>query len=186
MSLHSKLLVALALVSTLFFGAFMVLHIFGLIRFASVPTWAMAPAFSAGDSVIVEGMTFLSRQPRRGDIVVFKSDGITPLPPETLYAQRVVGEPGDHVRISEGKLLINDKQVGVSNAVGEIAYDLPPRPVTLSRQTGVTVPSGCYFVLGDNSTNSFDSRFYGSVPRENIIGRVSFRYWPPHRVGGVK
>jgi signal peptidase I len=83
-------------------------------------------------------------------------------------------------------LFINDRQVSLSNAVGEIAYDLPPHSEMFSLQTNVTVPSGCYFVLGDNSTNSSDSRFWGSVPRASIIGRVSFCYWPPRRFGGVK
>jgi signal peptidase I len=146
----------------------------------------MTPAVSAGDHIMMEGITFLSRQPRRGDIVVFKTDGIATLPPATIYLKRVAGEPGDHVRISGGKLFVNDKQVSLSNAIGEIAYDLPPSAATFSPQTDVTVPSGYYYVLGDNSTNSFDSRFWGSVPRGNIIGRVSFCYWPPERVGGVK
>jgi signal peptidase I len=135
---------------------------------------------------MMEGVTFISRQPRRGDIVVFRSDGIASLPPATLYVKRVAGEPGDHVRISGGKLFINDSKVSLSNAVGEITYDPPPQAVHSSLQTDITVPSGYYFVLGDNSTNSLDSRFWGSVPRDNIIGRVSYRYWPPGRIGGVK
>jgi signal peptidase I len=146
----------------------------------------MTPAVSAGDHIMMEAISFLSRQPRRGDIVVFKTDGIATLPPATIYLKRVAGEPGDHVRISGGRLFVNDKQVSLSNAVGEIVYDLPPNAATFSPLTDLTVPTGCFFVLGDNSTNSFDSRFWGSVPRANIIGRVSFCYWPPERVGGVK
>ncbi|MCE9612143.1 MAG: signal peptidase I [Chthoniobacter sp.] len=186
MSQRAKLLSALALVPVFCYGALIVLRLCGLVRPFSVPTGAMTPAVSAGDHIMMEGVTYLSRQPHRGDIVVFKTDGVASLPPATIYVKRVAGEPGDHLRISEGKLFINDKRVSLSNAVGEIAYDLPPRIGTLAPQTDVTVPSGCYFVLGDNSTNSFDSRFWGSVPRENIIGRVSFCYWPPNRVGGVK
>jgi signal peptidase I len=97
-------------------------------------------------------------------------------PPPLPQPPRIAGEPSDHIRLSEGKLFVNDKQVSLSNAVGEIAYDLPPHAETFSLKTDLTVPDGCYFVLGDNSTNSFDSRFWGSVPRENIIGRVSFCY----------
>jgi signal peptidase I len=186
MSRRVKMLIALALVPAFCFSAFVVLRVCGLIRPFSVSTGAMTPAVSAGDHIMMEGTTFLSRQPRRGDVVVFKTDGIASLPSATYYVKRVAGDPGDHVRISGGKLFINDKQVSLSNAVGEIAYDLPPQAAALSPQTDLTVPSGCYFVLGDNSTNSFDSRFWGSVPRGNIIGRVSFCYWPPERVGGVK
>ncbi len=162
------------------------LRICGLVRPFFIPTGAMTPAVSAGDHIMMEGVTFLSRQPRRGDIAVFKTDGIASLPSATFYVKRVVGEPGDHVRISGGKLFINDKQVSLSNTVGKILYDMPPQAGMLSPQTDVTVPVGCYFVLGDNSTNSFDSRFWGSVPRGNIIGRASFCYWPPERFGAVK
>jgi signal peptidase I len=180
MSRRAKILIALA---TICLGALMALRVCGLVRPFSVPTGAMSPAVSGGDDIIVEGVTFLSRQPRRGDVVVFKTDGVVPLPSPTFYVKRIAGEPGDRVRISTGKLFINEKQVSLSNAVGEIIYDLPPG---LSVQTDVTVPSGCFFMLGDNSTNSFDSRFWGSVPRGNIIGRASFCYWPPGRIGGVK
>jgi signal peptidase I len=69
--------------------------------------------------------------------------------------------------------------------VGEIVYD-PPSPERFSPATDVIVAEGCYFVLGDNSTNSLDSRFYGTIRRQSIIGRILFCYWPPERVGGVK
>jgi signal peptidase I len=146
----------------------------------------MAPAVSAGDRVMMEGFSYLARQPRRGDIAVFKTDGIARLSKGEIYLKRVVGEPGDHVRISEGKLFVNDNQVSLSNTAGEIVYNLPPGAAALSSQTDVIVPSGCYFVLGDNSTNSYDSRFWGSVPRGNIIGRASFCYWPPQKAGALK
>jgi signal peptidase I len=135
---------------------------------------------------MMENVSFLCREPRRGDIVVFRTGGIASLPSATFYVMRVAGEPGDHVRISEGKLFVNDKQVSLSNAVGEIAYNLSVHATSLRAQTDVVVPNGCYFVLGDNSTNSFDSRFWGTVPRKNIIGRMSFCYWPPARTGGVR
>ena len=135
---------------------------------------------------MMDGVSFHFRPPRRGDIVVFKADGLRLLPPTAFYVKRVAGEPGDHVRISGGKLFVNDRQLSLSNTLGEIAYDLPPQAVTFTPQTDVTVPSGCYYLLGDNSTNSLDSRFWGSVPRQNIIGRVAFCYWPPERIGRIK
>jgi len=188
MSRRSNLLIALSLIPALIIGALIVLRICGLVRPFSVPTGAMTPAVSGGDHAFMEGITFLFRQPRRGDIVVFKTDGLNEalVPPGQFWLKRVAGEPGDHVRISGGKLFINEKRAPLSNAAGEIAYDLPPHVESFSLQTDVIVPDGCYFVLGDNSTNSLDSRFWGSVPRGNIIGRVSFCYWPPQRVGGVK
>jgi len=186
MSARSKLLIGLAILPACFVGALIMLRLCGFVRPFSIPTGAMTPAVSAGDHVMMEGMTYIARAPRRGDVVVFRTDGIAALPPATFYVKRVAGEPGDHLRISEGKLFVNDKQLSLSNSMGEIVYLLPPMAGTLARKTDLTVPDGSYFVLGDNSTNSLDSRFWGSVPRGNIIGRVSFCYWPPPRIGGVK
>ena len=186
MSRRSKLIIGLALIPACLFGALIGLRLCGLIRPFSVPTGAMTPAVSGGDHVMMEGWTYIARQPRRGDVVVFRTDGIAALPPATFYVKRIAGEPGDHLRISKGKLFVNDKQVSLSNAMGQIVYDLPPSAGTFSPMTDLTVPEGCYFVLGDNSTNSFDSRFWGSVPRGNILGRVAFCYWPAQRAGWVK
>ena len=186
MNRTSNLMVRLALIIAVFVGALIVLRICGLIRPFSIPTGTMAPAVSSGDHVMMEDVTYFSRKPRRGDIVVFKTDGIASLPADQFYIKRIVGEPGDYLRISDGKLFINGAQVSLSNAIGEILYDLPPMAGSFSLQTNVTVPSDCYFVLGDNATNSLDSRFWGSLPRRNIIGRISFCYWPPRRSGVVK
>ena len=182
----TECLIALAVIPASLIAVLIFLRVFGLVRPFAVPTGAMTPAVSPGDHVMVEGVTFLFRQPRRGDIVVFWTDGIASLPAGQFYLKRVAGQPGDHLRISGGKLFINEKKVSLSNAVGEISYDSPPNAEAFSLRTEVTVPGGSYFVLGDNSTNSFDSRFWGSVPRRNIIGRVLFCYWPLQRIGGVK
>src|ERR1035438_3519587 len=120
-SRRNNVVMGLAFVPAFFVGAVIVLRICGLIRPFSVPTGAMTPAVSAGDHIIMENITFLCRQPRRGDIIVFKTDGIASLPPATFYVKRVAGEPGDHLLISERKLFINDKHMSLSNAVGEIA-----------------------------------------------------------------
>jgi signal peptidase I len=186
LSRRSKLVIGLALVPALLFGALILLRICGLLRPFNVPSAAMTPAVSAGDHVLMEGITFLYRQPLRGEIIVFKADGIALLPPGEFYIKRVAGEPGDRVRISDGKLFVNEKQVSLSNAVGAVFYDPPPGNTFSTPRPDVMVPDACYFVLGDNSTNSLDSRFYGSIPRSRIIGRISFCYWPPQRIGGVK
>jgi signal peptidase I len=177
-----KLLIGFAILAGVLGIALSVLRAVGLIRPFSVPTSAMSPAIARGDHLMMEGIAFLARKPRRGDIVVFKTDGIDSLPPNAIYVKRIAGQPGDRLRISDGKLFINDTRVSLSNETGEIIY-LPPRGVQL---TDVTVPAGEYFVLGDNSTNSTDSRVWGSVPGKNVIGRVWFCYWPPGRFGTVR
>jgi signal peptidase I len=133
----------------------------------------------------MEGFTFVFGKPHRGDIVIFKTSGIESLPQDEIYVKRIAGEPGDHVRISDGKLFINEKPVSLSNAFREIVYNLSSA-FQNSAKTDMTVPNESYFVLGDNSTNSLDSRFWGSLPRANIIGRVAYCYFPPQRRGRVK
>ena len=103
-----------------------------------------------------------------------------------MYVKRIAGEPGDHLVLSNGNLFINGTKMALSNAHGEILYRLPPGSEFQSPMTNTVVPQKCYFVLGDNSTNSFDSRFYGFVPAANIKGRVAVCYWPPTRIGVVK
>jgi len=185
LSRRNKVIIGLAMLPACFVGALILLRLCNLIRPFSVPTGAMIPAVSPGDHILMEGFTFLFGKPHRGDIVVFRTAGIESLPQDQFYVKRIAGEPGDHVRISEGKLFINDKPVSLSNALGEIVYNLPWGNEK-SAKTDVTVPRGCYFVLGDNSTNSLDSRYWGSVPRGNIIGRVAYCYFPPQRRGRVE
>lgn len=181
----TKLLLGLGSVPALCFAALFILRTCGLLRPFAVPTGGMAPAVSPGDHVFVEGITYLFRQPRRGDIVVFNTDGLneTLVPPGNFWLKRVAGEPGDHVRISRGQLFINDQPVGLTNRAGGITFAAAG---TFGVSAEMTVPKGSYFVLGDNSTNSLDSRFWGSLPRGNIIGRVAVCYWPPPRVAAVK
>jgi signal peptidase I len=185
MSRRIKLLIGLGCIPAFCYATLIVLRLFGLVRPFYIPTGGMAPAACIGDHVMMENVTFQFREPRRGDIVVFKTDGITSIPPpSTHYLKRVAGEPGDHLRISAGILFINDKEVLLSNDVGRISYENPLGP--WSPQTNVVVPPGSYYLTGDNSTNSLDSRYYGSIPRTNIIGRISLCYWPPERAGTVK
>jgi signal peptidase I len=165
---------------------FAVLRPLGLIRPFSVPAGSMTPAVSAGDHVMMEGFSYLFHKPRRGDVVVFRTDGIPMLPPATIYMKRVVGEPGDRLRIAEDGLYINDQQVVLSNAFGKISYQLPPGPPNSAPYTNLTVPAGQYFVLGDNSSNSLDSRYWGCVPAKSILGRISFCYAPAGRFGSVR
>ncbi len=179
--------IGLATVGGVGIATLVALRVLGLLQAFSVPSGGMSPAVSAGDHVMMEGITFLARPPHRGDIVVFRTAGIKLLLPASVFTQRVAGEPGDHLRISQAQLYVNDQPLALSNATGKITYATPNGvAVSLPPTIEATVPVGCYFVLGDNSTNSFDSRYWGCVPRKNIIGRVWFRYWPPRRIGRIQ
>lgn len=157
----------------------------GLIRPFSIPTGAMTPAASPGDHVMMERLSYLFRQPNRGEIVVFKTEGIPGLSREQIHFKRVAGLPGDRLRIEGGSLCTNDQLVALSNAAGFISYHLPKNLAGMPGTTTLTVAPGQYFVLGDNSANSYDSRFWGCVPAQNIMGKVAICYWPPGRTGAV-
>ena len=184
--MKSRVLIGLGILGGVAVAALLILRVFGLARPFSVPTGAMSPTISPGDHVLMEGVTFLVRKPRRGEVIVFKTDSIASLPAGQFWIKRVAGVPGDRLGISGGKLYINDKHVALSNEVGEISYLLPTGAERMAPLTNVTVPIGLYYVLGDNATNSYDSRFWGFVPAKNILGRVAFCYWPSERVGGVR
>jgi signal peptidase I len=121
------------------------------------------PTVSGGDHVMMEGISYLLHKPRRGDVVVFKTDGIESLLQGQMYIKRMAGEPGDHLQISDGKLFINDERVSLSNQEGEIIYRFPPFSERYMAFTNVTIPAGYLYVLGDNSTNSSDSRSWGQA-----------------------
>jgi len=163
------------------------LWLFGLVRLFSVHGASMTPEMSLGDCFVMEGFTFLLRPPRRGDVIVLKADGIASLRPADICIKRVAGLPGDRLRIAGGKLYVNDTHLALTNEAGEIRYVSVPgaRYLAASTET-LMVPESHYFVLGDNSGDSVDSRTWGCVPAANVLGRALFRYWPSARIGGVR
>lgn len=184
MDLRRKLLLGVLVLFGIFLG---LLRPLGLIRPFRMPTTAMTPSVSPGDHFMMDGLTYLIRKPRRGDIVVFKTDGIQSIPAGQIYIKRVVGEPGERLRITDGKAYVNDKPTSLRNAAGEIVYgSTPGQRHLLSGNETLIVPAGHYFVVGDNSTNSADSRHWGFLPANNIMGRAGFRYWPRHRIGLIE
>ena len=143
------------------------------------------PPFSAAIT-LMEAFTYHTREPHRGDLVAFKTEGLSDLPSSEIYVKRVIGEPGEHLRITDGHLFINEKETIVSGAFGSIFFVLPPLFDSARAHEDLTIPAGHYFVVGDNTTNSADSRMWGPVPRGNIIGRIVYRYAPLSRMGALK
>ena len=147
----------------------------------------MAPAIQAGDQVVMEHFTYLRHSPQRGDIVVFATDKI-PGRSGQKYVKRMVGLPGETLRLSDGVLYANGEPISLRNKEGEIKYTFSPSFAKYLRnaQDTVTVPPGCYFVLGDNSQRSADSRMWGFLPATSVMGRIVWCYWPPAHVGRVE
>lgn len=181
---QQKLLIRISIGPAIVIGLLIVLRLLGLLRPFQIPTSAMDPAMVKGNKIVMENISYLAREPVRGDIVVFKTTGIFPI--NSLWTMRVVGEPGERVQFEDGKLLIDGEVVAINNSSGEIIYEHPDMLYEELPYLDTSVPDDSYFVVGDNSKSSNDSRSWGYVPRENIIGRVFMRYWLPSEIGSIE
>ena len=131
-----------------------------------VESISMQSTLYPGDYVIVNKLAYrFSGTPHRGDVIVFR---YPPNPEAIPYIKRVIGLPGDQIHIADGKVYIN----------GQLTIE-PFLDETTNRGGDWTVPAGQLFVMGDNRNNSSDSRSWGFVPLENIIGRAEVIYLPP-------
>jgi len=207
-----------------------------IVQAVKVPTGSMQNTITIGDHLLVnkfifapgESLPFLpQREIRHGDIIVFKYPG-NPYDPKrddrpdnrpifTNYVKRVIGLPGDRIRIQGNSVVVNDKVVPEHRIVArdhnrkdplEIIESPPRKPGELydvyyrpgpeddnqdydafQGKDELVVPEGKYFVMGDNRNNSEDSRYWGFVPRDLVIGRAMFVYWsydesaPPSNYG---
>jgi signal peptidase I len=129
-----------------------------------VESISMQPNLFAGDFVIVNKLAYKLGPPQRGDIIVFR---YPPDPTQIPYIKRVIGLPGDHLVIQDGQVYVNGEQLVE-----------PYLSVSTSRGGEWVVPENSLFVMGDNRNNSSDSRSWGMVPMENVIGKALVIYWP--------
>jgi len=130
---------------------------------------SMEPNLHEKERVIVDLVTYRFRAPQRGEIIVLRLPDSHTDP----LIKRVVGLPGDTIEITNGKVYINDELLSEP-------YLNQDTPGQVTRQI---VPEEHVFVLGDNRGSSNDSRYFGMVPYENIVGRAWLRYWPPSDIG---
>jgi signal peptidase I len=154
-----------------------------------VPTAAMEPTLqgvSRGtpDHVIVDRVSYRFSAPRRGDLAVFTTAGIAGIPERSIFVKRVVGLPGEKIEIRDGHVFANGRQLNERDGIPPVSYTAPSvKTQSVISGGSYVVPEDAYFMLGDNSRNSFDSRYWGFVPGANIYGRVSRIYYPFSRVG---
>jgi len=150
-------------------------------------------AIDTGDQVFVDKCSYNFVKPRNGDVFVFRTNNIPAIRPDPIagppfYIKRLAGLPGDQLRIDPPFLYINGKKAQGYGFERVMSARPPYRGYApgheyLSRPDQTyTVPRDGYFAMGDNSYNSFDSRYWGPVPVENLVGRGLFVYWPfvPH------
>lgn len=131
---------------------------------------SMTPAFENGDYLIIDEVSYRFREPQRGEVVVFKY----PENPSQRYIKRIIGLPGETVEIKDEKVVIHKDPK--SWVLDEERY--LPKLLETSGNIKIALKPNEYFVLGDNRAASSDSRRWGPLPRENLIGRVLFRAWP--------
>lgn len=131
---------------------------------------SMEPNLHTDQRLVVEKVSYRFHGPERFDIVVLRLESQG----EELLIKRVVGLPGETVEIHDGHVYVDGKLIDEPHATGET------RP---GRHGSITVPPLHVFVLGDNRNHSNDSRSFGPVPIENIVGRAWVSYWPPDAIG---
>ena len=137
-----------------------------------IPTPSMEPTLKVRDRILVSKLSYRFGQPKQGDIVVF----LAPHETNRDFIKRVIATEGQRVQIREGEVFVNNKPQKEPWAQKD--HDL-------TNYGPVTVPKDGIFVMGDNRANSFDSRLFGPLGEEKLIGKALFIYWPPERMGLV-
>lgn len=133
---------------------------------------SMEPNFYEKDYLIIDELTYRFREPQRGEVVVFKAPT-----GKDYYLKRVVGLPGERVKIENQKVVVYNDDHPQGVIVDEV-YLSEDTPGSLSTSLGPDE----YFVLGDNRDASYDSRRFGSIKEENMVGRAWLRGWPVDRI----
>ena len=156
-----------------------------LVKPYRIPSASMEKTLLIGDRVLVDRISWRSSEPQRGDITVFHPPFDGP-----VLIKRIIGMPGDELSLSGGAVYVNGlrldepyvRRVGGRPEPSEaFANGLP-----WALAKPYTVPPGSYFMMGDNRTDSGDSREFGPVPRGQFVGHAFARYWPLARIGGVQ
>lgn len=160
-----------------------------------VPSGSMEPNIQIGDHIGVNKMAYELRlpftriallktgEPKPGDVMVFES----PLDSDITMVKRLIAGPGDHVVLTNGEIQINGQKIIIDGDIEELAYSeiWQNRKIDIqrvdigrnNREQEFTVPADMFFFMGDNRDNSYDSRFWGFVPRRNIKGQAKFVLW---------
>jgi signal peptidase I len=132
---------------------------------------SMLPSLQHEERIFINKFVYRFESVNRGDVVVFRY----PRDPSKSYIKRVIGVPGDRVRIEDGRVYLNGQQLAETYVPEEFTDHRTMREMV--------VPEDTYFLLGDHRNASNDSRDFGAVPRGYIYGKAVFVYWPVEKVG---
>ena len=165
--------IVVALVLTLIIRTF-------VIQAFKIPSGSMRPTLMEGDKLFVNKYTYRFHPPQRGDIIVFKY----PQDPKKDFIKRLAAFENETVEIKDGKIFVDGKVLADPATFGKFYY-YNHDPFGGPHEQ-VRIPKDAYFVLGDNSANSTDSRFWGFVPKANLVGKAVFRWWPVRKIGTLK
>lgn len=136
---------------------------------------SMEPNFYEHEYLIVDEISYRLNNPQRGDVIVFRY----PKDPSQYFIKRVIGLPGETIKLSGGKITIINKDNPQGFILNEDIY-LPN--INTQGNQDIELAQDEYYVLGDNRASSLDSRFFGPIKRSDIVGRTWIRGWPFNRV----
>ena len=156
---------------------------------------SMEPNFQNGDYLIIDELSYRLREPERGEVIVFKY----PRNISQRYIKRIIGLPGETVEIKDGKVTVYQKNSEIKVGEEDKSFSSPfavarvldessylPAYLQTSGNLRINLNENEYFVLGDNRSSSSDSRIWGSLPKEDIIGRVLIRAWPAAAIAKIE
>jgi signal peptidase I len=168
------------IIQTLLLAAavFLVIYVF-LFRPFQVNGSSMYPNYYDREYILTNIIALHFEEPKLGDVIIFKS----PENPDKDFIKRVIGTPGDKILIKNGDIYINGKILDESHYLDPSVKTNPG--LFIKEDTEFIASKDEFFVLGDNRSNSSDSREWGFVPKENIVGKSFFVYWPFNLIGFV-
>ena len=168
---------------TILLSVFLAVGIRGLVAEARyIPSGSMLPTLQINDRLIIDKVSYRFTNPVRGDIVVFNPTAeLERQKFHDAFIKRVIGLPGDRVEVKAGKVYVNDQVLTEKYLDEAPQYNWKSTELT---PDGI-VPEGHYLVLGDNRNNSYDSHYWGFVPKDKIVGKAVVRFWPINRAGGI-
>jgi signal peptidase I len=145
-----------------------------------IPTGSMRPTLIEGDRILVNKFVYRFTQPKRGDVIVF----ISPEDKKKDFIKRLIGLPNENIEISNGTILVNSAPIEEGAVLKKQRYY--NRGDFGMEGQNITIPNDAYYVLGDNSISSRDSRYWGFMPKKFLLGKAFLIYWPPNRMGMIK